>query len=287
MVLSFPPVSKDTFELDSFDLLDGFSDECFTETPSETDPLPTSSEQPSPQEPGQDAPAGYLSWEEKQALLERVRAGDCQAKETLIVDFVPYCQAMAARYVSAYAWASPRIEFDDLAQLSILEVISKFDVALTKRDFFSYLFAMARYAVLGYCHRHATLIERPPNGHLPLPRIVSLNAPVGKNDKIRVKRTLADLLPAPCGPAQEERDYSALHQALETLSPRQRETLQRHYGLGCASESLLTISLSFQQGGRSTHPHTDSTATTHERRAMVKLRKLLASNASVPGEASA
>jgi RNA polymerase sigma factor (sigma-70 family) len=276
MVLSFTPVSQDTLERDSIDLLDGFPDDCFPETPSGTGPLPTSSTQPSLHERGQDASSSYMSMEEKHALLQRVRAGDSQARDTLIVDFVPYCQAMAARYVSAYAWASPRIEFDDLAQIGMLEVISKFDVALTKQDCFSYLFAVARYAVLGYCHRHATLIERPPNGHLPLPRIVSLNTPIGRNDKGRVQRTLGDLLPAPTGPVQEERDYRALYQALEALSPRQRETLQRHYGLGYASESLLTISRSFQQKGCMRHPRT---ADIHERRAMVKLRTLLARDA--------
>lgn len=193
----------------------------------------------------------FLTTHEKDQLVARARAGDAQARSDIILNFWRPCYLLALRYSRAYAWASPRLDGEELAQEGMLFVAKTVDMALTKYTPFSYLYKVVRWEMQEYCQVHCSLITTPLSHvpHIPQPSswdMLSLDTPVTGKD---ATLTLADVLPDTRPPYQDdEAQYQPLYEAIEQLSPRQREVLKRHYGLGYCPESLNAIGWSLTKG---------------------------------------
>ncbi len=185
-----------------------------------------------------------ISDEQKNALVHRARAGDEAAREEIILSFVRYCAALAARYTRTYAWASPRIEYLDLAQMGMLTVIQTLDRALQQEKPFLYLVVTVRNEISDYCLSHTSLIttpevHTPDRPFFPRKEVVSLDTPISEDGP----DTVGDLLAAPTpteGDDPQEK-YRRLYEAVERLPEKRRHIVKRHWGLQCAPESLNAI----------------------------------------------
>jgi DNA-directed RNA polymerase specialized sigma24 family protein len=174
-----------------------------------------------------------LSPEEEDALLERARAGNLQARQDICQCLFGWCAALAARYARAYDWAYPRIEFQDLAQLGVLTMLSVMDQALSSPSPFGYIRVAVRRAIIQYCPTHVSLITTPTiprREHRKKPiRVISLDKPI--EDKDGDTYTLADFLADSLMELPPGKEYPLLDSFIDALPPQQRETILRHYGL--------------------------------------------------------
>lgn len=197
--------------------------------------------------------------EEGRELIALARAGDSQARERLILSFFRFCNFLASRYAYTYAWASPRIECQDLVQYGMLLVMERVDRALATDHPIPYLIRLLRNEIADYCFSFSSLIKTPEHNRINHPDatipVASLETPITESPRDGAQLTLADSLPAPAltlehAPEQDDPDYRHLYEAVKHLSPRQCETITRHYGLGCDPESLNIISQSFPKHGK-------------------------------------
>jgi RNA polymerase sigma factor (sigma-70 family) len=216
-----------------------------------------------------------ISKEEQQQIVERARKGDTQAQEAIILSLVPKCESLSRHYCRTYEWASARIEYLDLVQVGNLAILQALPRALASDDPYPYLYKVARYEISRYCMRYASLITTPQphpfvNQGKPLPHVMmeSLNKPYDEENEERTwEACLAEKAPV----EETERDYQPLYEAVEKLSPRVRETIKRHYGLGREPEPLQVISQSFAQSDTKRA----CSARGYERRGLQKLRQRL------------
>lgn len=214
-----------------------------------------------------------LTQEEESELKERARAGDEQARASLIESCLHYVAFIAARY-KRYIHHDDYLDLVGVGNLAIVEYAEK---ALTMDNPCAYLFAIAKTTIITYCMTRASLITKSRYTCSPDAYIESLDAPLYQDSEA----TLLDRLAAPETepeeePESKESDYTSLYNALETLPERHREVLIRHYGLhGHTAESLYEMSreLSANPGPKS------CAAYLIEYRALARLRKQLETTA--------
>jgi RNA polymerase sigma factor (sigma-70 family) len=212
-----------------------------------------------------------LNQEQERELAGRARAGDAQARASVIESCLRYVAFIAARY-KRYVHHDDYLDLVGVGNLAVVENVEK---ALTMDNPQAYLFVLARLAIVDYCVTRATLITKSRYTLAPDPSISSLDAPICQESDA----TMLDLIAAPEAEQkqeQEEQDYTSLYEALNILPERYREVLTRHYGLyGHPAESLYEMSrqLSAKPGPKS------SAAYLIEYRALARLRSQLETTA--------
>lgn len=186
-----------------------------------------------------------LSHEEEQRLVASARAGDIEARKTLIVNSLPY---VLWRAHDAYNLRSlAHDDMLDLAQVANLAMVEDMEQALVRDNPVSYLQGIARRAITLYCAYRASMISKPANlkrseyekyqQRGPLV-VESLDAPLTDDGTF----TRMDLIEAPASdPAlvieeedaleQRQVQYPDLYQSLAALPPYLRETMILLYGL--------------------------------------------------------
>ena len=170
---------------------------------------------------------------EEAALVGRARQGDQQAKDELIQNCLRYVSVVASRYV-CYVQHEEYLDLVSIGNLAVVECLEK---ALSVANPVAYLNGVARLAIRSYCYKHSQLITQVKGK--PFVRVESLEAPLGKGEGC-----LADRLCVPVPePQQPTADFSALYEAISSLTPKQRYVVLRHFGLdGDAPESMVTLS---------------------------------------------
>lgn len=171
----------------------------------------------------------------EQSLLARVRQGDHEARNDLILALQHSVFHIAARYCQCGRYP----DWDswlDLVQAANVEMLEAVDRALEKHDPCAFLVGVARMAMRQWiagqdliAHHHAS---EPIS-------TVSLDAPLNENGL-----HLADLLSSETRldtQEEPEPDYSLLYQTIASLPEKQQAVICRHYFL---LESLNAIGTS-------------------------------------------
>jgi len=166
-------------------------------------------------------------------LAAQARGGDLAARNAVIERCLPYVTFLATTYAKLLS-----AEYLELVQVGSLAITEKIDKALTMQSPVTYLGMIARYAMRNYAHIHRRAIIVPKNAPT-LDVIESLDKPVPDMDNT----VLGDLIPEPSQvPLAEEKDYTALYQAIERLSPQRQFVITHHFGLhDTAPESMVEI----------------------------------------------
>lgn len=174
--------------------------------------------------------APYKGWSDEQIVVVTLQAqqGNTQARDDLILSVLNYVEYWASRFVHAYFWSCPRLEYLDLVGVGNVEVVERVDEALTKECPWAYLASRAKYIMWNYCKRYRSLIVTP--SHQPAYHVESLDAPL--HDE--TESTLVDVIAAP----EPVRWYASLdiseerlYEALKRLGQRQQDILKRLFGL--------------------------------------------------------
>jgi RNA polymerase sigma factor (sigma-70 family) len=138
------------------------------------------------------------------------------------------------------------LEYNDLLELIAvgnLAVVEKFDQALMKvrERVTAYLCGVARWTIRNYCLFHSRLIHIP-NHEVSLlesaPRIESLDVLFECGDDCDGMQIQAAEQEAP---APNERMNQMLYKALDELTAKEREVVERRYGLHGAPASLADV----------------------------------------------
>ncbi len=174
-----------------------------------------------------------LTRSQEAALVCRARQGDKQAKDELVHICLRYVSLVASRY-TCYVQHEEYLDLVSVGNLAIVECLEK---ALTAENPVAYLYGVAKLAIRSYCYKHSQLITQVRGKQFVW--VDSLEAPIGNS-----QQCLADQLVAPAQEAQQQpADFTALYEAISTLTPKQREVVLRHFGLdGDAPESIVVLS---------------------------------------------
>ncbi len=173
-----------------------------------------------------------LSVDEEQELVRRARAGDKDARESLIHSCLNYVGFMAARY-TCYV---PHDDYLDLIGIGNLAVVEHLDRSLLRDNPCAYLRGVVKYTMLHYCFRYASLIARPQQADLVY--TISLDAATEDRKPLSHRLTYSE-----SSSDETQYDYTVLYQAVEQLPSQYREVLSCHFGLyGIRPESLYTLS---------------------------------------------
>lgn len=178
-----------------------------------------------------------LSPSETEALIARARQGERKARETLIVSCLSY-----ALGVSRFVYHARRPRHDDLldlVQVASERMMERLDRALATRSPAAYLRGMARRVILDYCTYHSELIQKPEYSLAVLEKlnphpatVESLDTPLYHDGKrVRVDLIEATAMQSEPDAEEQRKRYTALYQAIHTLSKPHQEALVRLYGL--------------------------------------------------------
>lgn len=185
-----------------------------------------------------------LSETEERELVARARAGDEQAKAELIVSCLRYVWNKSYEYFQVRRPA--HIEQLDLAQTANLAICQAFERALAKPNPAAYLRGITKREMSQYYTYFAPLVQKPTRTLAAIKKIdmpevtTSLDEPAYRD--IPTRRLKIDILEVSMPPTEsiggepsrtEGRTgrWKLLHQAIQALTPRQREMLIRGYGL--------------------------------------------------------
>lgn len=179
-----------------------------------------------------------LTRAEEAELVRRARHGDTEARAGLIVSCLAYVLYFAIRLFTTRQPAHD--EALDLAQAANLEMVAVLDKALDKANPASYLRAVARKALVIHLIYHTDLIRKP---ELPLaelaakqiPTVESLDTPAFRSSST-LKIDLIEMAPPP--DEEHEGRFAPLYEALARLTPRQRNSIAKRYGIGEIDESI-------------------------------------------------
>jgi RNA polymerase sigma factor (sigma-70 family) len=217
--------------------------------------------------------------EEEAILVDGARHGDQEARHLLVLSCTWYIYRISARYARiARQTGKWRIEFFDLFQEAHITVLERLDKALAHNNPCGYLRKAINGAIIDYCAIHIEPITpKHSGGKYEHPyTTVSLNKPVRQTHRGGVK-CLGDFLPEPEPLPQDERDFTPLYEALDTLTPMQRELIDGYFGFG-AQESIFEVTMrQRQRNGLPTEGYTanNSIGRTNYHNAIKNLRKRL------------
>jgi DNA-directed RNA polymerase specialized sigma24 family protein len=204
-------------------------------------------------------------------LVACARAGDREAQHALLLGLQEYVQYWASRFARAYAWASPRIDYQEMVSIGNLAMTERVEAVLSREHPYSALASLAKYAMWNHCKRYASCITTP-DGAEPICSIASLEARFPGDDD----RCLLDILPAPQEPsdtpAETRFSVQQVREAITHLSPRQRQVIERLYGLEGHSAQRLTDLLGELEEEKTL---SFSTLESYRRRALTILQRLL------------
>ncbi|MBA2391181.1 MAG: sigma-70 family RNA polymerase sigma factor [Ktedonobacteraceae bacterium] len=224
---------------------------------------------------------GQLTREQEQAYLERARNGEKEAREKLLESCLPYVMHLAGKYstITRAMQKNNSMEYLDLVQFGNVVLVERFERALTKPNPMGYLRAAISGLLLSYIEENAygikvTRTKKNKANGAPF-EVKSLDAPVSRENKSTRPVTYADILPAPEPMKKQERDYTLLYQAIETLPEHHREIVTCFYGLECAPE-LLTDIMNRQRLAQGKEPvKADIVSNTPKKNALASLKRFL------------
>lgn len=174
----------------------------------------------------------------ERAYVRRMQAGEREAQDLFIECLQPFVYALARKYSSAYSWASPRLEYEELvSQLNYMLVVLLVEKnASAKANPSGYVRVSLSGHVQQYCLRYANLIAIPHqrdwsqavNSFV----VESLDAPYPTGSE----GTLADHLEDQSSPTRTslttEEDFQTLYEAIDAhLTSIQRWSVNTAYGL--------------------------------------------------------
>ena len=111
--------------------------------------------------------------EEEQALCERVRHGDEQAREALF----SYLEKRYWRYARRSMWAEA-LETADLVQEALLVALTKLPQALKRSNALPYLTKVGYEAIRAYCYEYQGIVKRQMQTRVASFLVVSLDQPL-------------------------------------------------------------------------------------------------------------
>lgn len=203
----------------------------------------------------------HLTLEQENSLVKRAQAGERQAREAILESLMDHITYLARQYTRRYAWAKPRIEYDDLVSVGTLSVWEKMEHALEHAACpFAYFVTTLERAMVHYCFQFCS----PVQAEGTIVPVTSMDRPRGQEDD----STLYDEIAAPplAGTSAQQQDYMPLYQAIEALPEKEQ----------------LAIFASFQLEAHvlDSHPGWEMARTTNwyfRARALTTLRQTLAS----------
>lgn len=216
------------------------------------------------------------------AFVERARSGDEQARHNLILSRIGYITFLARKYANISQAHPHRVEFLDLVQLGNLTALERLDKALASPNPIGYLNKAVAGAMIDYARIQISSIPtgKHHNGErMPVIYVESLDAPPpasGDSGHREYEEAFVDRLVAETCLPQPEEDYEPLYQAIETLPEKHREVIKRHYGFGCAPETLNRIGIDIlRASGRDMSRVRSGHAPKYERSALKQLKRAL------------
>jgi DNA-directed RNA polymerase specialized sigma24 family protein len=195
-------------------------------------------------------PPRYPLSEQQRELVTRVRAGE-PLRDAIILALQPQVQRIASACMRRHGEHSYTFERSDLVQTANAVMLERFAYALWMENPFAYLLGAAHKSMYAFFNGRSHLIKTEPASHAPLV-LLSLDAPLRRSEG-EEGATLAETLEGKplvlAAPGEQEQAYVGLYQAVACLPEKQRDVIQRHYGLGeYAPESLMNISRAWSPG---------------------------------------
>jgi len=185
---------------------------------------------------------------QKEALEQLARQGDAQAKRELIESALRYVTRVAAFHASAYGPFLRHDSYLDLIQEGNLALVTTFERAMQADSMSAYLRGTVKGVIRNYCLYKSGMFRLTNHAEelAKAPRCESLDAMIGDTELTYqdVVATLSDIEDEQDTPSSSYTAlYTPLHQALASLTEKQREVVTRHYGFdGQEPESLYAIS---------------------------------------------
>ena len=172
--------------------------------------------------------------EEVDAIVERAREGDQEARELLILSCLSFVFYRGWKYKDDIRHDDPM----DLVSIGNLAMVEVLDKALDADNPIKFLISQAAYAIQHYVFHLSPMIRRDKHRNEVTP-VTSLDAELGNSD-LTYHQLLGVLDPV----EEEETDdllWGPLYQAIDKLTQKQRNVVKRHFGLDCAPESFGDI----------------------------------------------
>ncbi len=181
-----------------------------------------------------------FSREEQEALVARARQGQAEARQLLLLNCLRWTLLCARRI---YHERRPlHVDMLDLAAEANVKMVEKVDKALSASDPVAYLMTIAANEIRVCCTYRAPLIQRPAwfsrqdlaACALFLPPVERLDESyhtAGHSEQPLIAPAL-DLVTQAQQDCRDQTRFAPLYHALEHLSPTQRATTIRLYGLG-------------------------------------------------------
>jgi DNA-directed RNA polymerase specialized sigma24 family protein len=174
---------------------------------------------------------------EVEALIERARQGDKEAREAFILSCLSH--ALGVAYFVYHERCPSHDDMLDLVQVASLRMVEKLDHALATSAPAAYLRGIARRVIMDYCTYHAELIQKPEYARAVLEKmnphpatVVSLDTPSSDNGKcVRVDLMQAKEPEVEPDEKQQQKRWAVLHEEIRREPLPQQTALVRLYGL--------------------------------------------------------
>lgn len=208
--------------------------------------------------------------EEQSRFVSLARQGDAQARHKLVESLL----RVVFHYAKLQVARVKHLTLLDIAQMGYEVLLEYLDRGLQHPNPIGYLCKVVRGQLLSLCMTHDSVIVTPDRVYGRC-CVASLDVPIsGKNGSAK---PFADFLPVPSVDCSQERDHTALYQALEQLSEEHRSLLARRYGLfGQAPASQADVAREMFPGLSGKQAR--DLVVTRERRALEELRRRLSAS---------
>lgn len=162
-------------------------------------------------------------------IIDQAQSGNAQAQERIVL----YCRENLASYAGKkYGGRLQQADIDDMVSSAMLHIIEHYDEALTKDNPISWLIRRGQCQMKEYitCDMHlvgTNWYQRQQ--FVQEHEIMSIDQPVLHAGEYV---SLTEVLPDRATTIDDTRDYTALYDALNQLSPTRRTLVKRFYGIG-------------------------------------------------------
>lgn len=184
-----------------------------------------------------------LTRAEEAELVTRARRGDASARAALVESCLHYALGKARHYYNTRLPAHD--DMLDLVQVASLEMVNDLDTALAKKAPAPYLRGIAARAISIYLTYRSEFIRKPlyfTRDKLlafEFPKVERLDVPAYRN-RTRLKVDIIEVAPLPDDAelegaeqreARNDRRFAPLYEALQKLTPHERNGIIQRYGL--------------------------------------------------------
>jgi RNA polymerase sigma factor (sigma-70 family) len=176
--------------------------------------------------------------EEQEALFEKARRGDKEARELLLLSCLSYIFYRGWRYKDEIRHDDPM----DLVSIGNVAMVEALDKALYADNPIKYLISQGAYAIAHYVFHDSPMIKRDKHRNVVTP-VDSLDTELGQTE-LTYHGVLGTTDEADLFSDMEEAQgeiYAELYQALDRLTKKQRYVVDKHFGLDDAPMPLAEI----------------------------------------------